>query len=220
MYKKKKRGQSAIEWGILIPFLILIIASVLELSPLMNGIIVIDKATEYAASSAAKKGTSNTQVVFNYASNLQGLLGGKDNSLMAMFSGGTDGNPLVMDTSKIDTTDCKEVNGEEVCRKNGVFTGSQEVIDGIKKVTPSNFKISTSNDDGIIDNTVIIVPGTPGERFSGSWLSVTGKHEYKILTPLLQAVLGGSCDTGGNKGIFINTCNYFPITKTVVYRVE
>jgi hypothetical protein len=88
-------------------------------------------------------------------------------------------------------------------------------------VTPSVSTI-TSYKGALAVDELTITPGFVDDRFSGVWVAITGRHEYEILTPLLQAVLGGSCsaDEGGNRGIFINACNHFPITKTTIYRVE
>ena len=177
---------------------------------------VVDKATQYAASTAAKKGTSNKQIVYNYMMNMQGLM-----SFSNFF-----------DTERDYETDpnlTPEQNKENTIRNSSMdeleLVNSREDpserkrVDGALVVTPSVFQVSHESEGNIL-NQLVIVPGVVTDRYSGSWVSVSAKHEYKILTPLLQAVLGGSCDTGGNTGVFIDICNYFPISKTTVYRVE
>ena len=211
MYKKKKRGQSAIEWGILIPFLILIISSVLELSPLMSNIIIVDKSTQYAASTAAKKGTSNSTIAYNYAMNMQGLM--KFSDFLAV-------DPSIDGCNGLELTDapihCLALRDEDFVPSTQRKNELNELV-----VSPSVSTISATNEDGLIVEELTITPGFVDDRFSGMWVSITGRHEYKILTPLLQAVLGGACDSEhGNQGVFINACNYFPITKTTIYRVE
>ena len=214
MYKRRKRGQSAIEWGLLIPFLILIISSVLELSPLMSSIMVVDKATQYTAASAAKKGTTNKQLAYNYIMNMQGLMTFED-FLIVDIPINKDGDP---------TNDVAFENAAfaDLALKPHELTTTSQQIDplGQRVVNPSVFKIESKNVDDLTVDTLTIVPGQVVDRYSGSWVSVTGKHEYKILTPLLQAVLGGACDTGANKGVFLTSCNYFPILKSTIYRVE
>lgn len=215
MYKNKKRGQSAIEWGLLIPFLILIISSVLELSPLMSSIMVVDKATQYTAASAAKKGTTNEQLAYNYVMNMQGLMTFED------FL--TVDKPVNKDDDPTNDIKFEDAAFSDLVLKDHTLTNTKQVVNELQEliINPSVFTIRATNiNDDVYLNTLTVVPGQVTDRYSGSWVSVTGKHEYKILTPLLQAVLGGACDTGTNKGVFVSTCNYFPILKSSIYRVE
>lgn len=212
MYNSKKRGQSAIEWGVLLPLLILIISSVLEMGPLMNTVMVVDKATEYSARMAAVKGTPNEEVVFSYIQNMQGMLELED-FLEQHYSASSGKNELEF----IDEYD------PTIYR----FTPSDsetEIVDGRPEttVTPSRLSVNTVPDEeknNLITDHIEIIPGEVYDRFSSSWVMVGAKHQYKILTPVLQAVLSGKCETG-TKGSFLDFCEYFPISKTAVFRVE
>lgn len=214
MYKNKKLGQSAIEWGVMLPFLILIIASVLELAPLMNTIMVVDKSTQYAARLAAVKGTPNEDVIFAYEQNMQGLMPieeflEKETDPVKMterdwrLPGNCEGNPRC-----------------ELKRAESTVTRDPATNKTVTNTTNSKLTIvGPATENNVILNTIEVVPGAVSDRFSSAWVMVGAKHEYRILTPVLQAVLSGKCDTG-KKGVFLNYCNYFPITKTSVYRVE
>lgn len=212
MYNSKKRGQSAIEWGVLLPLLILIISAVLEMGPLMNTVIVVDKATEYSARMAAVKGTPNEEVVFSYIQNMQGMLELND-FLEEHYSTATGKNELEF----IDEYD------PTIYRFSATHSET-EIVGGVPEttVTPSRLSVNTVPDEeknNLITDHIEIIPGEVYDRFSSSWVMVGTKHQYKILTPVLQAVLSGKCESGV-KGSFLDFCEYFPISKTAVFRVE
>ena len=211
IYNNKKRGQSAIEWGVLLPFLILIIASVLELAPLMNTIIVVDKSTQYSARTAAVKGTSNEDVIYAYAQNMQGIIQKTD---ILDYIGSEWKLP--------GGTDCREIGNARCKLTDMTSTSERDPATGKIVTTTTNSRLritSRPTDDGVTVNEIEVVPGAVADRFSTSWVMVGAKHQYKILTPVLQAVLSGKCESD-KKGVFLHYCNYFPIAKTSVYRVE
>lgn len=211
IYNNKKRGQSAIEWGVLLPFLILIIASVLELAPLMNTIIVVDKSTQYSARTAAVKGTSNEDVIYAYVQNMQGII--QKTELL----------DYIDDEWKLPGgTDCRGIGTARCKLTDMVSTTERNPTDGNIVTTTENSRlrvVGRPTADGLTLDEIEVVPGAVADRFSSSWVMVGAKHQYKILTPVLQAVLSGKCDSGV-KGVFLKYCNYFPIAKTSVYRVE
>lgn len=71
---KKQKGQSIVEWAFILPFLLLVLFSILELAPLMNTYLKVEKAAQYGARTGAIHGKSNESILTNVAYNLQGLV--------------------------------------------------------------------------------------------------------------------------------------------------
>ena len=62
MYKRKKRGQSMVEFALLAPFIFLVLATIIEGSPLINAYIKVEKASETGARTAAIYGQTDNQI--------------------------------------------------------------------------------------------------------------------------------------------------------------
>lgn len=71
---RRQRGQSIVEWAIILPFLLLVLFSIVELAPIMNTFIKIEKAAQYGARTGAIHGATNAEVVQAVGYNLQGLV--------------------------------------------------------------------------------------------------------------------------------------------------
>lgn len=115
---KKKRGQSIVEWAIILPFLLLVLFSIIELAPLMNTFIKIEKAAQYGARTGAIHGTSNDKIAQNVAFNLQGLVEEKDLTFKGS-SGNQDGILYSASGNGIEQTIVEIVPGSSTKRING-----------------------------------------------------------------------------------------------------
>lgn len=75
MFKKinRKRGQAIVEWAIILPFLLLILISILELAPMMNTFLKVEKAVQYGARIGAVHGNGNDKIIEAVQFNLQGV---------------------------------------------------------------------------------------------------------------------------------------------------
>lgn len=71
---RKQRGQSIVEWAIILPFLLLVLFSIIELAPIMNTFVKIEKAAQYGARTGAIHGTTNAEIAQAIQYNLQGLV--------------------------------------------------------------------------------------------------------------------------------------------------
>lgn len=70
----REKGQSLVEWAVILPFLLLVLFSILELAPMMNTHIKIEKAAQFGARTGAIHGTTNEKILENVAYNLQGTV--------------------------------------------------------------------------------------------------------------------------------------------------
>lgn len=62
------------EWALILPFLLLIVLSVLEFAPIMNSYIKVEKAAQYGARIGAQKGSTNEEIIQAIGYNLQGMV--------------------------------------------------------------------------------------------------------------------------------------------------
>lgn len=115
---KRRRGQSIVEWAIILPFLLLVLFSIIELAPLMNTFIKIEKAAQYGARTGAIHGETNDEIVRNVALNLQGLVDESDLTLKGS-SGNQDGVLYTADGNGIEQTIIEIVPGNPTNRING-----------------------------------------------------------------------------------------------------
>lgn len=70
----RKRGQSIVEWAIILPFLLLILISIVELAPLMNTLMKVEKAVQYGARVGAIHGKTNAEIRDGVLFNMQGMV--------------------------------------------------------------------------------------------------------------------------------------------------
>lgn len=71
---RKKRGQSIVEWAIILPFFLLVLISIVELSPLINTFLKAEKGSQYAARTGAVHGASNQDILKSLGLSMQGLM--------------------------------------------------------------------------------------------------------------------------------------------------
>lgn len=69
---REEKGQAIVEWAIILPLLLLILFSILELGPLMNGFLKVEKAAQYGSRVGAIYGNSNEKILEGVSLNLQG----------------------------------------------------------------------------------------------------------------------------------------------------
>lgn len=74
---KKQRGQSLVEFAIILPLILLILLAIFEIGPLMNTFMKIEKAAQYGARTASIHGTENSSVLRAVLYNMQGMTGGE-----------------------------------------------------------------------------------------------------------------------------------------------
>lgn len=72
-----KKNQTMVEWAVVLPFFILMLVSILELAPLMNSILKVEKAAQYGARIGAIRGSKDDDIKDAVVYNLQGIV---DNS--------------------------------------------------------------------------------------------------------------------------------------------
>lgn len=71
---RKIRGQSIVEWAVILPFLLLILISIVELAPLMNAFLKLEKAVQYAARVGATHRSTNLEIREAFLFNTQGMV--------------------------------------------------------------------------------------------------------------------------------------------------
>lgn len=116
--KKKNRGQSLVEWAVILPFLLLVLFSIIELAPLMNSFIKVEKAAQYGARTGAIHGTTNDEIVQNIAYNMQGMVEANNLTLKGA-SGNQDGIIYSANGNGIEQTIIEIVPGNPTNRING-----------------------------------------------------------------------------------------------------
>ena len=176
MYKKKKRGQSMVEFAMLAPFMFLILATIIEGSPLINAYIKIEKATETGARIAAVYGNTDNDVLDGILLQLHQM---SNRTQYVAYQPGTEdtgGRSTVgfyvdptctsadapSDLPYTDYTKELYVNGNTLC--------------------PS---IAYENSGyGPLRTTVIIYPALR-YRINGSWTTVSILYNYRVFTPVL-----------------------------------
>lgn len=70
---KRNTGQSLVEWAVILPFLLLVLFSIIELAPMMNSFTKLEKAAQYGARTGAIHGSTNDKILENITYNLQGM---------------------------------------------------------------------------------------------------------------------------------------------------
>ena len=71
---ERKKGQSIVEWAIILPFLLLVLISIVELAPLMNTLMKVEKAVQYGARIGAIHGKTNAEIRDGVLFNMQGMV--------------------------------------------------------------------------------------------------------------------------------------------------
>lgn len=115
----KKRGQSIVEWAIILPFLLLILFSIIELAPLMNTFIKVEKAAQYGARIGAVHGNTNQEILEAVKFNLQGLVQSDFTDSGTTYGHATEGREFVETASGIERTIVEIVPGNINERING-----------------------------------------------------------------------------------------------------
>lgn len=88
LIKKRKRGQSMVEWAIILPFLLLVLISIVELAPLMNNFLKVEKAAQYGARVGAIHNKTNDEIKDAVLFNLQGLVKSNGLQYISPYSSG------------------------------------------------------------------------------------------------------------------------------------
>ena len=173
MYKKKKIGQSLVEFAVLTPFIILVLATILELSPLLNAYVKIEKATQAAAREASIFGATDNQVLEKLLGNMYG---------MAYMNTFTD-DPARPGEKFI----AYKIADNSLCPLIPNTT-----LDPHKKYIPTEDYPSEHCYSRAIEGfgadpqrTVVDIVPTLKSRVNGSWVSVSVRYNYRVYTPVL-----------------------------------
>lgn len=176
MYKKKKRGQSMVEFALLAPFIFLVLATIIEGSPLINAYIKVEKASETGARTAAIYGQTDNQIADSMFLDLYQMTNksrfdayeepSDDNggiSTIGFYTNcsGTDES----DAPDLPYTDYSQdlyIHGNQLC-----YSQAQE-----------------QSGYGTYLTTIMIYP-TLRYRINGSWVTVSVLYNYRVHTPVL-----------------------------------
>lgn len=171
-YKKRKRGQSLVEFAILTPFIILVLASILELAPLLNAYVKVEKATHAAAREASIFGASDSQILDKLAVSMYGMTFPQ---YYTTFD--TDSHEVGFNAYNID-----DGNPCSLASPHEIFRSTDEDED-----YPDQHCYSEAIESYGIDPTRTIVQITPTRksRINGSWVTVSTRYRYRVYTPVL-----------------------------------
>lgn len=212
MYKNKKMGQTLVEFAMLTPFVILVLAAILELSPLINAYVKLEKATHAAARTAAIYGSTDNEILDTFLINAYGM------SFPEFYDGFNDATNEVnfpayiievpdMQRPCTSLPDSDPPLGPDV--KFDVSLGHQ---------FPSNHCYSESVERFYYDpqRTRVRITPTRVSRINGSWVTVEVSYHYRVYTPVLFffADLLFANETQPN------TVKFVPINKFSTQRVE
>lgn len=174
MYKNKKRGQSLVEFAMLTPFIILILASILELAPLLNAYVKVEKATHAAAREASIFGVSDSQILDKLVVNMYGM------SFPQYYT------TFNTETHEVDFVayNIEDGNPCGIEHPHEIFRSSPDNED---EAYPTNHCYSEAIESFGFDPTRTIVQITPTRksRINGSWVTVSTRYRYRVYTPVL-----------------------------------
>lgn len=121
MFVRKKKNQSIIEWAIILPFLLLVLVSILEIGPLMNNVLKVEKTVQYSARQGAIHGNTNEDIRDAFIFSMQGVVN-PDNLVSVDNMGTSSGTKIsgfVEKIDGIDRTTIEIIPGEIDKRING-----------------------------------------------------------------------------------------------------
>lgn len=206
MYKKKKRGQSLVEFALIAPFIFLILATIIEGSPLINAYIKVEKASNSGARQAAIYGQTDNDVLtvilqdlykMSYKSKYDNFVEASDDTggvSQVLFGTNCDGKASGVPYENFDETLYPEGDEGKLC-----YSQAKE-----------------QSGYGDYKTTVTIYP-TLRYRINGSWATVSVLYKYRVYTPILFFVADILSDTDSSTVVYYKTV---PIYKYSTKKVE
>lgn len=172
MYKNKKLGQSIVEFAMLTPFIILVLSSILELSPMLNAYMKVEKATQAAAKTASIHGVTDSQILGTLVTNMYGMS-------FPQYYTGFDANTheVIFPLYPIDGT-------------HNCPGGYNDIFRSVEEDEPYPTKHcyaeAQENYRNIYGRTVVQIVPSRKSRVNGSWVSVNVQYNYQVYTPVIH----------------------------------
>lgn len=196
MYANKKRGQSMVEFALLAPFIFLVLATIIEGSPLINAYIKVEKAAQTGAHTAAIYGTTDNEILTPMLLDLYKM------TYKAHYDN--------FEEASVDNGGVSQVKFSSNCpltASNKPYVNYNEELYLDEDAGLACFSKATERNENGTSLTEITIQPTLRYRINGSWATVSVLHNYRVYTPILFFVADFLTDS--------NDTNNPPSFKTV-----